>query len=89
MIKNIKNKAIQIFVIATAAFTSSLLTAAAGYFYVLFYVVQPFQKEAVDNGFATWEVVDNATGATEFAWYLNADVVHNTLDNIEDLNLNN
>lgn len=82
-----KNKLNQILIIAIAAFTSSALTAATGYFYVLFFVVQPFQKEAVDNGFATWEVVDNANGATKFAWYLNASVVHNTLDDIESLDL--
>lgn len=82
-----KNKLIQIGYLAIAALSSSLLTLAVGYFYVTFYVLQPFQKEAVVNGFATWEIVDNATGATEFAWYLNADVVHNTLNNVEEINL--
>lgn len=87
MIKNIKNKVGQILIIAAAALLSSVLTAGVGYLYVKLYIVQPFQKEAVDNGFATWEIVDNATGATEFAWYLNADVVHNTLNNVEEINL--
>lgn len=82
-----KNKLNQILVVTFTAIASSVLTLGAGYLYVVFYIVQPFQKEAVDNGFATWEVVDNANGSTEFQWYLNASVVHNTLDNIESLDL--
>jgi hypothetical protein len=39
-------------------------------------VYQPFTKEAVDRGFATWEVVDNATGKTKFAWNEFAQALH-------------
>lgn len=31
-------------------------------------IVQPFHREAVDRGFASWIVTDNATGSTRFAW---------------------
>ena len=44
------------------------MTAILGTIAVLLYIVQPFQKEAVDRGFAIWEVSDNATGATKFQW---------------------
>lgn len=54
--------------IAAAALCSSLLTAALGLAYFTFGVLQPLQKEAVDRGLASWNVVNNATGKTEFAW---------------------
>jgi len=34
----------------------------------IFLHLQPMRKEAVDRGFATWFVTDNATGQTEFRW---------------------
>jgi len=78
-----KNKLIQIGYLAIAALSSSLLTLAVGYFYVTFYVLQPFQKEAVDNGFAQWVVTDTANGATKFAWNQNAEVIYNVLNENE------
>lgn len=50
------------------ALFSSALTATAAVVLGLLFVVQPFQKAAVDRGFATWEVTDNATGTTRFVW---------------------
>lgn len=50
------------------AFISSAMTAALLSIGVLVYVVMPFQKEAVDKGFAIWEVTNNATGQTKFQW---------------------
>ena len=55
-------------ILAVAALSSSLLTLAITALFVMFYIVQPFQKEAVDRGFASWNVTDNATGKTVFAW---------------------
>ena len=52
----------------TVALASSLLTALVGTIAVFLYVIQPFQKEAVDKGFAIWEVTNNATGGTKFQW---------------------
>ena len=63
-----KNKLKHIGIITAAALMASATTAIAGYFYVLFYVVQPFQKEAVDKDYASWIVINNATGETEFQW---------------------
>ena len=51
-----------------AALTSSVLTALMIILYGIVYVIQPFQKEAVDRGFAIWEVTNNATGWTKFQW---------------------
>ena len=50
------------------AIASSTLTLAIASVGVILYIVQPFQKTAVDRGFATWEVVNNATGKTVFTW---------------------
>lgn len=55
-------------VIGITALSSSLLTVALGSIIVILYVVMPFQKAAVDKGFATWEVTNNATGSTKFTW---------------------
>ena len=51
-----------------AALTSSCLTALLIALYGIFYVIQPFQKEAIDRGFAIWEVTDNSNGSTKFQW---------------------
>ena len=63
-----KTKLTNILTITITAFTSSVLTALVGFLAVHFYLIQPFQKDAVDRGFAIWEVTDNATGETEFQW---------------------
>jgi len=31
-------------------------------------IIMPMKKEAVDRGFASWEVIDNANGQTKFTW---------------------
>ena len=31
-------------------------------------VTEPMQREAVENGYAHWLVIDNATGETKFVW---------------------
>jgi hypothetical protein len=66
-------------ILVVTALSASVTTLVAGYLYVTLHIVQPMQKEAVDNGFATWLVTDSATGATKFAWNMNAEVVYNTL----------
>jgi len=43
--------------------TASLLVVCG-----FIYIIQPFQKDAVDKGFAIWEVTNNATGQTKFQW---------------------
>jgi hypothetical protein len=53
---------------AIIALTSSTITILLGLVAVQLYVIQPFQKEAIDRGFALWEVTDNATGSTQFQW---------------------
>ena len=53
---------------AIVAITSSVLTAIIGSLAVYLYIVLPFQKAAVDRGFALWEVTNNATGSTKFVW---------------------
>jgi hypothetical protein len=55
-------------ILTVTALTSSIITALLGSVAVLLYVIQPFQKEAVDRGFAIWEVKNNATGSTKFQW---------------------
>lgn len=50
------------------ALGSSAMTIAATYLVILICVIQPMKKEAVDRGFASWQVVNNATGFTVFAW---------------------
>lgn len=61
---------------AVVALGSSLTTAILGTVAVTLYIVQPFQKEAVDRGFANWEVTNNATGSTKFTWNEFATAVH-------------
>ena len=86
-LNNLVIKLKQTFILAVTALSASLTTLVAGYFYVTLHIVQPFQKEAVDNGFATWVVSDSATGATKFNWNMNAEVVYNALsENDKPLN---
>ncbi len=66
----------QIILVVVTAITSALITATVGVIYVTLNVYQPFTKEAVDRGFANWEVVDNSTGKTEFTWNEFAYAVH-------------
>lgn len=58
----------QYIILTVTALTASIMTAILGSIAGVLYIVQPFQKEAVDRGFAIWEVTDNATGATDFQW---------------------
>jgi len=58
----------QYIILTVTALSASIMTAILGTIAVLLYIVQPFQKEAVDRGFAIWEVTDNATGSTDFQW---------------------
>jgi hypothetical protein len=58
----------QYIILTVTALTSSIITALLGSVAVLLYIIQPFQKEAIDRGFAIWEVTDNATGSTKFQW---------------------
>ena len=58
----------QYIILTVTALTASIMTATLGTIAGVLYIVQPFQKEAVDRGFAIWEVTDNATGSTDFQW---------------------
>jgi hypothetical protein len=58
----------QYIILTVTAMTSSIITALLGSVAVVLYVIQPFQKEAVDRGFALWEVTNTATGRTQFHW---------------------
>ena len=58
------------------ALSSSVVTLLLGAIAVCLYIVEPFHKEAVDRGFASWEVIDNATGKTKFAWNEFAQALH-------------
>ena len=53
---------------ALTALISSAMTALVLVICGIVYIVLPFQKEAVDRGFAIWEVTNNATGWTKFQW---------------------
>lgn len=66
------NKYIYIYIIVT----SSLMTLIVGSLCVFMFIIEPFHKEAVDRGFARWEVTNNATGATKFAWNELATALH-------------
>jgi len=58
----------QYIILTVTALTSSVITALLGLVAIQIFIIQPFQKEAVDRGFALWEVTDNATGSTKFQW---------------------
>lgn len=71
-----KNTTEQLILVIGTAIASSLLTLILGAIAVNFYIIQPFNKEAVDRGFAMWEVIDNSTGQTKFAWNEFAQALH-------------
>ena len=50
------------------ALASSLLTLILASVAVYVFIMLPFNKEAVDRGFASWVVTNTATGSTKFAW---------------------
>ena len=58
------------------AILSSFMTLVVCGVSAIFLIVQPFHKEAVDRGFASWEVVSNATGKTKFTWNEFATALH-------------
>lgn len=64
---------------------SSMLTLIVTLLSVQIFMFAPFKKEAVDKGFASWQVIDNATGQTRFTW--NEPVPTDTLDQIEKIDL--
>jgi hypothetical protein len=66
----------QLILVIGVAISSSILTVLVGFVCMMFYVIQPYQKEAVDRGFASWDVVDNATGSTKFSWNVLAESLH-------------
>jgi hypothetical protein len=71
-------------IIISTALTSSILTAALVSAVLYFNVLLPMRKEAVDRGFATWQVTDNATGATKFGWNEIDQTVHEQNPDIFD-----
>lgn len=62
------------------ALMSSLVTLILTSFAVFFFIVAPFQKEAVEGGHAYWRVTNPATGETAFTWATN---VFNLFDEVE------
>jgi len=54
---------------AVAAF-SSLLTLSIAAVAVEYYITRPFQKEAVELGYAQWNITDNSSGSTDFGWII-------------------
>ena len=71
-----KNTTQQLVLVIATAIASSTLTILVGIFCAIVYIIQPFQKDAVDRGFATWEVTNNATGSTKFTWNEFATTLH-------------
>jgi hypothetical protein len=71
-----KNTTEQFILVIGVAISSSILTALVGFVCMWIYVIQPFQKQAVDLGFASWEVTNNATGSTKFTWNEFASALH-------------
>lgn len=68
------------------AVLSSMLTLSVTILTIQITIIAPFKKEAVDKGYATWAVTDNATGQTRFTWN-DPSVPTDTLDQIEDIDL--
>ena len=66
------------------ALMSSLLTLLLASVAVCVFIVMPFNKEAVDRGFASWVVTNTATGSTKFAWKDPAVVEENIFDQIDE-----
>lgn len=71
-----KTNTYQTLLVIATAISSSLLTLIVGGICAVIFIIQPFNKEAVDRGFATWEVVDNSTGQTKFTWNEFATALH-------------
>lgn len=65
------------------ALTSSLLTLLLAGIAVCVFIIAPFNKAAVDRGFAKWVVTNTATGTTKFAWNDPALVEENILDQLD------
>lgn len=65
------------------ALMSSLLTLIITALAVCVFIIAPFHKAAVDRGFASWIVTNNATGATKFAWNEPASVEEDFFAQIE------
>ena len=65
------------------ALTSSLLTIILASIAVCVFIIAPFNKAAVDRGFASWVVTNNATGSTKFAWNEPASVEEDFFAQIE------
>ena len=65
------------------ALTSSLLTLILASIAVCVFIIAPFNKAAVDRGFASWVVTNNATGSTKFAWNEPASVEEDFFAQIE------
>jgi hypothetical protein len=64
--------------------TSIMSICSTGLIYEWF-VVMPFKRDAVEKGFATWQVINNSTGRTQFTW--NGSTT-NIFDQIEKMDLN-
>ena len=65
--------------------TSIMTLCSTGLVYEYF-VVMPFKRDAVEKGFATWQVINNSTGRTQFTW--NSPLhEHSILDEIENMDL--
>lgn len=79
------HKTMKTYEVILISLLSSLLTLVVTLFSVHLFMFAPFKKEAVDRGFASWEVTDNATGQTCFKW--NVGVPTDTLDQIEKIDL--
>lgn len=47
---------------------SSVLGVCVGIIAMFTFSIQPMKKEAVERGFASWEVIDNSNGTTKFTW---------------------
>lgn len=65
------------------ALMSSLVTLILASIAVCVFIIAPFNKAAVDRGFASWVVTNNATGSTKFAWNEPASVEENFFAQIE------
>lgn len=47
---------------------SSILTTCVVMIASHDYIISPLKKEAVERGFAEWEVTNNSSGQTKFVW---------------------
>ena len=65
------------------ALMSSLVTTLVCSLAAILFVLQPLQKQAIERGFASWVVTNNATGATKFAWNEPASVEEDFFAQIE------